>query len=321
MNLPKGWFHRHGAYYWRVPRPLVHIHGKTQVRLGKTFSESLRAYADLVDENIPLRTMQDIFSRYTHEVTLNKAKTVQRNQLSQLDRLSRVFGKMPPSRVEKQHIYGYLDARRDAPVSANRDVALLSAIFRKAIRWGAVRENPCLGVEKHKETPRDRYVTDEELKAFYDSLESPMLKAYVKLKYITGQRQQDILNIRLSDITEDGIYFTNQKTNKRFLMEWTDELKRAVSTARRVKRRVGTLYLFAGRTGARYTGDGFRSLWQRAMRNYCAKGHRRFTEHDLRAKTASDTNAEHAQEILRHNSIAFTEKVYRRQLKKVRPLK
>jgi integrase len=164
-------------------------------------------------------------------------------------------------------------------------------------------------------------VTDDELREFIEQLESPMLKAYIKVKYITGQRQQDLLSIRLSDLTDEGIRFTTQKTNKTFILEWTDELREAIKEARLVKRRVGTMYLFATRTGGRYTGSGFRSIWQRAMRSYAKMGGIRFTEHDIRAKTASDTNAEHANEIMRHNSVAFTERVYRRQIKKVRPLK
>ena len=321
MTLPKGWVHKHNAYYWRVPRPLIAHYNKSWIRLGKTYSEALRVYADIVEDNTPLKTMHDLFNRYMNEVTFNKPKSTQRNQLSQLDRLIKVFGKMPPLSVQKKHIYGYLDARKKAPVSANRDVALLSSVFKKAIRWGVVEKNPCLGIEKHKEKPRDRYVTDDEFAAFYNQLENPMLKVYIQVKYITGQRQQDILGIRLSDLTDEGILFSNKKTSKKFLMEWTDELRQAIADAKSIKRRVGTMYLFATRMGGRYTSDGFRSIWQRAMRNYSAKGHQRFTEHDIRAKTASDTTAEHANEIMRHNSVAFTDKVYRRQLKKVRPLK
>jgi integrase len=319
--LPKGWFQRHGAYYYRIPRAMVQRVGKTQFRLGKTYSEALRKYAELLDGEINSDTMMDLFSRYQHEVTVQKSDATQKNERNQFIRLIAYFGEMKPSHIEQSDIYEYLDIRRKAPVAANREIALLSNVFTKMKRWGIKIENPCLGIEKHKEKPRDRYVHDEELALFYEKYCSPMLQAYIKVKYITGQRQRDVLDIRLSDITDNGIFFTNGKTKKRFLMEFSTELQEAIDQAKSIKRKVGTMYLFATRTGSPYTSDGFRSIWQRRMNKFVAAGNQRFTEHDIRAKTASDTDAAHANEIMRHNSIAFTERVYRRKLATVRPLR
>ena len=319
--LPKGWFQRHGAYYYRIPRPMVKKVGKTQFRLGKTYSEALRKYAELLDGEVSTKTMLDLFVRYQNEVTPSKREKTQHNERNQFTRLTAYFGGMKPCHVEQSDIYEYMDIRRKSPVAASREISLLSNVFTKAKRWGMKIENPCLGLEKHKETPRDRYIQDEELALFYDEYCSPMLQAYIKVKYITGQRQRDILDIKLADISEDGIYFINSKTKKRFLMEFSEELREAVTQARAIKRKVGTLFLFATRTGTPYTSDGFKSIWQRRMRLFVADGNERFTEHDIRAKTASDTDAAHANEIMRHNSVAFTERVYRRKLATVRPLK
>lgn len=321
MDLPKGWFHRHGAFYFRIPRSMVGRVGKTQFRLGKTYSQALRKYAELLDGEVNTNTMQDLFSRYQIEVTPTKAEATQKNEHNQFSRLSAYFGRMKPSHIEDCDIYEYLDIRRGSPVAANREIALLSNVFTKARRWGIKIENPCIGIEKHKEKPRDRYIHDDELALFYEKYCSPMLQAYIKVKYITGQRQRDVLDIRLSDICEEGIYFTSSKTKKRFLMEFSDELRDAVSQAKNIKRRVGSIFLFGTRNGGAYTSDGFRSIWQRRMRKFAADGNERFTEHDIRAKTASDTDAAHANEIMRHNSLAFTERVYRRKLATVRPLK
>ncbi len=48
---------------------------------------------------------------------------------------------------------------------------------------------------------------------------------------------------------------------------------------------------------------------------------KRFTEHDLRAKVASDIEIGHAQKLLGHKSSEVTERVYRRKAVKVTPLK
>lgn len=45
----------------------------------------------------------------------------------------------------------------------------------------------------------------------------------------------------------------------------------------------------------------------------------RFTEHDLRAKVASDIESEHARQLLGHDNRGITERVYRRKVVYVVP--
>ena len=52
------------------------------------------------------------------------------------------------------------------------------------------------------------------------------------------------------------------------------------------------------------------------------KVNERFTEHDLRAKCASDgVTLEHVQELLAHADSKITKNVYRRKPDKIRPLR
>ncbi len=46
---------------------------------------------------------------------------------------------------------------------------------------------------------------------------------------------------------------------------------------------------------------------------------KRFTEHDLSAKVASDTESEHARRLLGHANMEITERIYRRKAEKVKP--
>lgn len=64
-------------------------------------------------------------------------------------------------------------------------------------------------------------------------------------------------------------------------------------------------------------------IWQRFMRKALEKTNlkERFTEHDLRAKVASDLKSEHARQLLGHTNIEITNRVYRRKAEKVRPTK
>ena len=60
---------------------------------------------------------------------------------------------------------------------------------------------------------------------------------------------------------------------------------------------------------------GFDSIWRRFINKALkeTKLSERFTEHDLRAKVASDTETENARKLLGHANIEVTERVYRRK--------
>ncbi len=65
-------------------------------------------------------------------------------------------------------------------------------------------------------------------------------------------------------------------------------------------------------------------MWQGFMRRVLAetKVEARFTEHDLRAKCASDAETlEHAQTLLAHADSRLTARVYRRKPERVKPLR
>lgn len=65
-------------------------------------------------------------------------------------------------------------------------------------------------------------------------------------------------------------------------------------------------------------------MWQRFMDRVLTetKVKERFTEHDLRAKCASDVGSlEHARALLAHAVSRLTQRVYRRKPERVKPLR
>lgn len=68
---------------------------------------------------------------------------------------------------------------------------------------------------------------------------------------------------------------------------------------------------------------GVKPIWQRFMKKSLEKTKlkERFTEHDLRAKAASDTDVKHATVLLGHHSSEFTNRVYKRKPESVKPAK
>ena len=152
-------------------------------------------------------------------------------------------------------------------MSANRELALLSHMFKKAIRWGYTEHNPCLKVERFQEISRSRYIENWEYVAFR-KFAGPLVAAYMDFKLLTGLRKGDILKIKLNQIKDDGIHIHINKTKKDVVIEWTPTLKEAYRNIRKIKRPINGLYLFSTRTGQPYSDSGFASIWQRKMRGH-----------------------------------------------------
>ena len=109
---------------------------------------------------------------------------------------------------------------------ANRELSLLSTVFAYGLELGWCTTNPCMGVRRNKERPRTRNVEQVEYDDFLAFARSrgttgQMLAATAELSYLSSQRRQDILALRLSEIREDGIYVTRLKTGARVVIEWT----------------------------------------------------------------------------------------------------
>jgi len=302
-----------GACYY-----FVHASGRWE-RLSRDLGEALRKWGELMQAHFSAETMKDIFDRYEVEIIPQKAPRTQRDNRAELKKLRPVFNNATPAAITAQHIYRYLD-QRTAKIRANREIALLSDVFNKAIRWGAVTENPCKGVEKNKETPRDRDVLETEYQAVY-SLATPLYQIAMDIARITGLREGNIRLLMISDIQEQGLRVTLNKRGKRVIFEWTPGLREVISRARALRDRVDSLYLLTSRKGTPYTEDGFRTGWHRLMKKALALGQlkERFHFHDLRALAASESATPAA--LLGHSNPRITESVYLRKPRRITPNK
>lgn len=317
-HLPQRVYHKHKGYYF------VTLENKW-IRLGSAYGEAMRAWAELVAQPQSASTMNDLFDRYMREVAPTKAPVTYKGNQREMQPLRVFFGRMRPSEVEPIHVYQYLDERgKLARVRANREKALLSHVFSMAIRWGLLRDNACKNVKRLSEKPRDRYVEDWELQAFVNTAPE-LIRQYVAFKYLTGLRQGDILKLRLDALRDDGIHVVTGKTGRRLIIEWTGDLTYVLDHVRALRTKIKSVYLFSTRQGQPYTSDGFRSIWQRAMKKAMESGviKERFTDHDIRAKSGTDADASglDAQALLGHEDAATTRRYIRhKQAHKVAPL-
>lgn len=312
---------KHGAYFFVTAK-------NKWVRLGVTEQE---AYAALAELNAPSRNMAALFDRYTREVLPKKALQTQKQYKRLLVNLRLAFGHMDPKSVEPHHIAALHDAiGKDSPVSANRHVAVLSAVFKLGVRSGAVRFNPCHRLGRFEEAPRSRYVTDQELAELLARAPA-WLADFMEFEHLTGQRESNLLRMPMSALQADGIHFPAQKRGKPIIVEWSPDLKALCDRAKARRealavKKVVPMQLLLGKYGGPITVSGLQSgmrrLWQ-AYRTECEKTPGKvpvahFTLHDLRAKAGSETGDDR---MLGHQNPATFRRIYMRKPTSVRPTK
>ncbi len=339
---PQRWRWKNGAWRYQVPKEARHLwDNKTEFTLGKTEAEAYRVWSKRINTiaNGMLYTMEQAIDKYRIEVVPLKAPSTQKSNNYSLKRLKQAFAGNAIAAIQPHHIYKYKSAIA-ATLSEkhyNLDHEVLSHLFTKCIEWGARNDHPMTGkkVTKFPANERTRYVEDWELAEFL-KVANPFLQVYINLKGFLGQDKADMLSIRLSNISEDGITLEPRRKTARkrknarrrffpYYIEIGEEristgLKEAVDAILALKRPAKTEYLFCTRSGQPYIkpdGDtsGFNSMWQRTMAKALeeTKLKERFTEHDLRAKVASDLETdEQAQRQLDHTNVRTT-RIYRRK--------
>ncbi len=316
---------KNGAYYF-VGRD------KKWIRLSNDKALALAKWAEIEgetptpqDEPKPIKgSVAELITRYMIEIAPRKAKSTYESNKAEADNLKIVFGKMPIIGVQPVHIAQYLDKRGvKSKVRANREISLFSHMFSLAMRWGMTLSNPCIGVAKHKETGRTRYIMDNEFE-HVKAIANELIATVMDFAYITALRKGDILRLKLEQITPEGIWIVQSKTGSKQLFEWSAGLREVVDRAMALRRPQWCLYLFCNRQGQAYTDSGFKAMWQRVQIKWAEQGGNRFTFHDIRAKALTDAKAlgMDAQTLAGHSTAAMTEHyIKQREYKRVTPLK
>jgi integrase len=298
--------------------------------LGKDLDKARMKWAELEakDKPLDLTLMKGIFDRYVRDVIPKKGERTRKDNMAELKQLRPTFDEAPIDSITPATIAGYRDART-AEVRANREIALLSHVFNMAREWGLTeRENPCQGVRKNKEKPRDYYANAVVWDAVYNMAE-PELQEAMDLGYLTGQRPADVIVMR-SDDTEGDYFLVKQgKTGQklRILMRTADgenSLGRLVREITQRNAQHPSKYLLISKHGKRMTKSMLRLRWDKAREKAKNRAIEQgdpllaakiggFQFRDIRPKAASEIlDIGDASLLLGHSKQEITKRVYRR---------
>ena len=271
-------------------------------------------YAELQSRLNSIGGMEKIFNEYINylhkqtEAELLKESTTSRKIKDIKNYLIPVFGHMSPEEIKTKHVQQYVIKRGEkAKDRANKELGHLKQVFDKARQWGLYEgSNPCIGVEKNKYKKVKKRVELWQIEQFKKGCR-PLISLYVDLRYMTGLRPSDVLNIKVSDCGKDGISNSTQKTDARFFIPYDDELKKVIREIMKLNKVQGP-YLFSSVHGKKLPFNTLKGMWHQDMNKCIEKGYldERFKDYDMRA-TFADMSREKGYDVsenLTHSSEA-----------------
>lgn len=308
---------------------------RKEIPLGADYGLAILEYAKLEKDRAATLKAKEVITfryvaeRYMVEVVPAKSPATQKDNRRELVKLLEFFDDPPAplEAIEPQHVKQYLRYRgKTAPVRANREKALLSAIWNFARECGyTALANPCAGIKGHKEEGRSVYIEDDLLAKIYAIAEDPLRDA-LDLFYLTGQRISDTLAMDERDIKEGFIWIKQAKTSAKRRIEISGQLAVVLEriSSRKSSYKIRSTRLIVIENGQPMTYSMLRGRFD-AAREKAGIEKAQFQLRDLRAKAGTD-KAELTGDILQardqlgHSTVVMTEQYIRdRQGKKVTP--
>lgn len=225
--------------------------------------------------------------------------------------LQKEWGYVPLSLFTTMSVEGYQSKmlnRGCAPASANRHLAIIKHMFKKAVEWEMVSEEVQKKVQRVKLSPvnnrRLRYLSVEECNALIDACASH-LQPIVIAALQTGARKEEVLSLRWDqvDLRHGYILLEKTKNNERREIPINSILRQ---TLMGLVRRLDSPYVFADTEGRRF--KDIKKSFHAALKK---AGIRDFRFHDLRHTFASHlvmagVDLATVRELLGHKDISMT---------------
>jgi hypothetical protein len=334
MNRPKdrasaaGLLPRMEARPWRDGKTTTYryhaINGKP-INLGTDRAEALRKVLDMLGQADDSGTIGRLWKQHQDSPAWRDLQPrTQDDYRTYAVPLLRVFGDMHASSITPPDVARYLrQERADAPIRANREIALLAILIGLAVERGEATTNPARGkqVKRNKERPRTEAPSAAEIAAlvgYAKTAQQRVLVMAAEFAALVGSRQAELLPLTWPYFGADEVRLDRAKQHK-----GTKKVERiAVSPALLALRgrlldvahdsTIGTV--FPTRKGNPYTSSGFASQWQKFIVAALADGviARRFTFHDLRAHYATEHQEQTGTLPNLHASPTTTAKIYER---------
>lgn len=298
-HLPKYVHHRHGAYY------LV-IKGKYEL-LGHDLTTALAEYSQRFAPAAD--GMSGLIDQALAAMRPRLAKTTWHQYQIAANKLKHMLGHFTPQQLLPRHVAQLKIKLADTPSMCNRCLSVLRLVFDYAVENQLVDSNPAASIKRYHEQKRRRLISMDEFKKLHAKA-VPRLQVIMDLLYLTGQRVNDVLAIKRSDLLEEGIYFEQDKTEARLIVGWSPELRAVVARAQALAGKVQGFTLLQGRHGKPVD---YKTTYEQWVKLCKEEGVEDADLRDIRAMSATAIMAQggDATALLGHTSKAMTQRYLR----------
>jgi len=193
----------------RVRESIGHSRKNAQKVIGKRKTEIIEGkYLDIRKEPDPITFHQFGVEYRKWSLTEKKESTCSR-ELYIMRALDRVFGQKNLHEITGWDIEQWKSERRKVckVASVNRELCLLKHMFKKALEWKKIKENPLEDVRNFKgANKRIRYLMPDEIQALLsncDGLMRGLLRPFVIVALHTGARKGELQHLRWSEVNFD----------------------------------------------------------------------------------------------------------------------
>jgi len=310
-----------------------HPVGGKPVNLGTDRHAALQRVLDMLGISDDRGTIKRLWIQYKESLGWRELR--ERTRLDYEDyavHILKVFREEQAANITAPDVARYLRQKRaDAPIRANREIALLGNLIGLAIERGEATANPCRGglVKRNKERPLDVLpdVADIEALVRFAAARDAAVKTKIgrsvvvmmaaEFAALTGARQAEFLSLAWPAFDEAEVRL--ERAKQRQGVKKVDRI--AVSPALAALRTRLLAFqtsplgaVFPNRAGNVYTADGFATMWQKLMTAAVEAGEvkQRFNFHALRAFYATQHKVDTGALPDMHASPTTTAKIYER---------
>ncbi len=227
------------------------------------------------------------------------------------------FGHKPMVQISRSDVAAFHERLgQEKPYEANRNLSLISMIFKKAQLWGLIPielRNPAEGVSKFPEKKRTRVLNLGEaarLIRAIDAEQDPRIRLAIRMYLYLGVRKGELLKLRWEDIDTERriITFYDTKNGEDHQLRPPDEVFDLLAEAHN-QRLPEADYVFWNDRDSTYLKD-IRKPWNRIREK---AGLTDITLHDLRRSVATwlgemNFGSHSIKKVLNHKNIATSER-------------
>lgn len=222
----------------RQRKPTIGVHGNITCEEAREIAENWQAEKakgnDPAEARFRLRespTVSDLCDRFLkeHVEVHKKPGTVSLDKFYIRKYIKPKIGALKTVSVTKGDIQKLHLSMKKTPAQANRILNTLSKMFSLAEDWSfrPANSNPVKGIQRYKESSRERYLTQQELACLGEVLnesekqgtETPHFIALVRLLILTGARLREVMHAKWEWIDKEAglLILPDSKTGKKII--------------------------------------------------------------------------------------------------------